>query len=29
MVLFNVPGKELAYEQMEELLFEVPEGLLH
>ncbi|MFC4698813.1 DUF494 family protein [Glaciecola siphonariae] len=29
MVLFNVPGKELAYEQMEELLFELPEGLLH
>lgn len=29
MVLFNVPGKEQAYEQMEELLFEVPEGLLH
>nr|WP_136250672.1 DUF494 family protein [Ningiella ruwaisensis] len=29
MVLFNVPGKELAYEQMEELLFETPEGLLH
>lgn len=29
MVLFNVPGKELAYEQMEELIFESPEGLLH
>lgn len=29
MVLFNVPGKELAYEQMEDLLFETPEGLLH
>jgi Smg protein len=29
MVLFNVPGKESAYEQMEELLFEDPEGLLH
>ncbi len=29
MVLFNVPGKETAYEQMEELLFEHPEGLLH
>lgn len=29
MVLFNVPGKEQAYEQMEELLFEVPDGLLH
>jgi Smg protein len=29
MVLFNVPGKENAYEQMEELLFEVPDGPLH
>lgn len=29
MVLFNVPGKELAYEQMEELIFELPEGQLH
>jgi Smg protein len=29
MVLFNVPGKESAYEQMEELIFEMPEGLLH
>lgn len=29
MVLFNVPGKESAYEQMEELLFEMPDGLLH
>jgi Smg protein len=29
MVLFNVPGKELAYEQMEELIFEYPEGHLH
>lgn len=29
MVLFNVPGKETAYEQMEELLFDDPEGLLH
>ena len=29
MVLFNVPGKESAYEQMEELIFEDPEGLLH
>ncbi|WP_395339046.1 DUF494 family protein [Ningiella sp. W23] len=29
MVLFNVPGKELAYEQMEELLFDTPDGLLH
>jgi Smg protein len=29
MVLFNVPGKELAYEQMEDLIFEYPEGYLH
>lgn len=29
MVLFNVPGKETAYAQMEELLFEEPEGPLH
>lgn len=29
MVLFNVPGKELAYEQMEELLFEESDGVLH
>lgn len=29
MVLFNVPGKENAYAQMEELLFEVPDGPLH
>ncbi len=29
MVLFNVPGKELAYEQMEELIFDYPEGYLH
>ena len=29
MVLFNVPGHEHAYEQMEELLFEVNEGYLH
>lgn len=29
MVLFNVPGKETAYEQMEELIFDIPEGLLH
>ncbi|MBO1256810.1 DUF494 domain-containing protein [Alteromonas sp. 5E99-2] len=29
MVLFNVPGKENAYAQMEELLFEEPEGPLH
>ncbi|MBC3766611.1 DUF494 family protein [Neptunicella marina] len=29
MVLFNVPGKENAYDQMEDLLFEEPEGPLH
>lgn len=29
MVLFNVPGCENAYQQMEELLFEVNEGILH
>ena len=29
MVLFNVPGHEEAYDQMEGLLFEEPEGLLH
>ncbi len=29
MVLFNVAGKEWAYEQMEDLLFEVQEGPLH
>jgi len=29
MVLFNVPGKETAYEQMEELIFDYPEGQLH
>ena len=29
MVLFNVPGKEKAYAQMENLLFEVPDGPLH
>ena len=29
MVLFNVPGKEWAYEQMEDFLFEVQEGPLH
>ncbi|RUO81044.1 hypothetical protein CWI84_02735 [Idiomarina tyrosinivorans] len=29
MVLFNVPGQEAAYDQMEGLLFEEPEGLLH
>ncbi|MFC3094210.1 DUF494 domain-containing protein [Alteromonas sediminis] len=29
MVLFNVPGKENAYAQMEELIFEEAEGPLH
>lgn len=29
MVLFNVPGKEAAFEQMENLVFDEPEGLLH
>lgn len=30
MVLFNIPGQETAYSQMEDLLFdEVPEGPLH
>jgi Smg protein len=29
MVLFNVPGKENAYAQMEDLLFEEPDGPLH
>ena len=29
MVLFNVPGKEQAYAQMEDLLFDEPTGLLH
>jgi Smg protein len=29
MVLFNVPGKESAFEQMENLVFEEPEGALH
>ena len=29
MVLFNIPGYENAYEQMEELLFEVNDGYLH
>jgi Smg protein len=29
MVLFNVPGKETAYAQMEDLLFEEPEGPFH
>jgi Smg protein len=29
MVLFNVPGQETAYTQMENLIFEEPEGPLH
>ncbi|MTD39380.1 DUF494 family protein [Erwinia sp. CPCC 100877] len=29
MVLFNIPGCENAYQQMEELLFETSEGQLH
>jgi Smg protein len=29
MVLFNVPGHESAYTQMEELVFDEPEGPLH
>ena len=29
MVLFNVPGKENAYAQMEDLLFEESDGRLH
>jgi Uncharacterized protein conserved in bacteria len=29
MVLFNLPGCENAYQQMEELLFDVNEGMLH
>ncbi|MFM2486906.1 DUF494 family protein [Celerinatantimonas yamalensis] len=29
MVLFNVPGSESAYQQMEELIFEVGDGILH
>lgn len=29
MVLFNVPGKEDAFEQMENLVFEQPDGELH
>ena len=29
MVLFNVPGSEHAYEQMEDLLFEEMDGVLH
>ncbi|MFC3033204.1 DUF494 family protein [Pseudoalteromonas fenneropenaei] len=29
MVLFNVPGKEQAYAQMEDLIFDEPNGVLH
>ncbi|SFN74381.1 Smg protein [Izhakiella capsodis] len=29
MVLFNSPGCENAYQQMEELLFDVDEGMMH
>ncbi len=29
MVLFNAPGHETAYAQMEDLIFEEPTGLLH
>jgi len=29
MVLFNMPGNEMACHQMEELLYEEPAGLLH
>ena len=29
MVLFNSPGNESAYEQMEDLVFEQPDGRLH
>jgi len=29
MVLFNIPGKENAYSQMEDLIFDEHEGLLH
>lgn len=29
MVLFNIPGCENAYQQMEELVFEVSEGIIH
>ncbi|MCT7654069.1 DUF494 family protein [Oceanimonas sp. NS1] len=29
MVLFNVPGSESAYHQLEELLFEQPDGAVH
>lgn len=29
MVLFNVPGRESAYSQMEDLIFDEPDGPLH
>lgn len=29
MVLFNVPGKEAAFEQMENLVFDEPSGFIH
>lgn len=29
MVLFNVPGRESAYAQMEDLIFDEPDGQLH
>jgi Smg protein len=29
MVLFNVPGRENAYAQMEDLIFDEPTGPLH
>ena len=29
MVLFNVPGSETAYHQMEELVFDESDGILH
>ncbi|RKF22198.1 DUF494 domain-containing protein [Alginatibacterium sediminis] len=29
MVLFNVPGSESAYAQMEDLIFDMGEGLIH
>jgi len=29
MVLFNVPGNESAYTQMEELLYTKEQGILH
>ena len=29
MVLFNVPGSENAYQQMEELVFDESDGVIH